>query len=264
MSGFLRYNKILNLFSEYRSSWTVAEISEKLKTPSSTIYRIVREMVLAEFLESAAGAYFRLGPAFIKFNRTINLSDPLVRAGQPFLEKLANENPIVSVNVLARLYSKKVMCVADFKSPSFKNNTSYQKGKLMPLMYGATSRAIIMQINGKRLEDLLSSETFKTGNEKDYFLKSLKNDKKKGYCCTQGQVDRDLIGFAVPIHSKKLGIEASLSSIFNLKDFLPEHEPIIYANLSSYGLLIQKYISQIFNDIEIYHHNGVSLTKEQI
>ena len=264
MSGFLRYNKILNLFSEYRSSWTVAEISEKLKTPSSTIYRIVREMVLAEFLESAAGAYFRLGPAFIKFNRTINLSDPLVRAGQPFLEKLANENPIVSVNVLARLYSKKVMCVADFKSPSFKNNTSYQKGKLMPLMYGATSRAIIMQINGKRLEDLLSSETFKTGNEKDCFLKSLKNDKKKGYCCTQGQVDRDLIGFAVPIHSKKLGIEASLSSIFNLKDFLPEHEPIIYANLSSYGLLIEKYISQIFNDIEIYHHNGVSLTKEEI
>ena len=264
MSGFLRYNKILNLFSEYRSSWTVAEISEKLKTPSSTIYRIVREMVLAEFLESAAGAYFRLGPAFIKFNRTINLSDPLVRAGQPFLEKLANENPIVSVNVLARLYSKKVMCVADFKSPSFKNNTSYQKGKLMPLMYGATSRAIIMQINGKRLEELLSSETFKTGNEKDYFLKSLKNDKKKGYCCTQGQVDRDLIGFAVPIHSKKLGIEASLSSIFNLKDFLPEHEPIIYANLSSYGLLIEKYISQIFNDIEIYHHNGVSLTKEEI
>ena len=264
MSGFLRYNKILNLFSEYRSSWTVAEISEKLKTPSSTIYRIVREMVLAEFLESAAGAYFRLGPVFIKFNRTINLSDPLVRAGQPFLEKLANENPIVSVNVLARLYSKKVMCVADFKSPSFKNNTSYQKGKLMPLMYGATSRAIIMQINGKRLEDLLSSETFKTGNEKDYFLKSLKNDKKKGYCCTQGQVDRDLIGFAVPIHSKKLGIEASLSSIFNLKDFLPEHEPIIYANLSSYGLLIEKYISQIFNDIEIYHHNGVSLTKEEI
>lgn len=264
MSGFLRYNKILNLFSEYRSSWTVAEISEKLKTPSSTIYRIVREMVLAEFLESAAGAYFRLGPAFIKFNRTINLSDPLVRAGQPFLEKLANENPIVSVNVLARLYSKKVMCVADFKSPSFKNNTSYQKGKLMPLMYGATSRAIIMQINGKRLEDLLSSETFKTGNEKDYFLKSLKNDKKKGYCCTQGQVDRDLIGFAVPIHSKKLGIEASLSSIFNLKDFLPEHEPIIYAHLSSYGLLIEKYISQIFNDIEIYHHNGVSLTKEEI
>lgn len=253
MSGFTRYNKILNLFSEQRSSWTVSEISDKLKAPSSTIYRIVRELVLSEFLESAAGAYFRLGPAFIKFNRTINLSDPLVRAGQPFLEKLANENPIVSVNVLSRLYGNKVMCVADYKSPFFKNNTSYQKGKLMPLIYGATSRAIIMQVIGRRLDDLLKDEVFSDYNEKDTFLKKLKNDNKKGYCRTEGQVDKGLIGFAVPINNKKLGIEASLSSIFNSIDFLPEHEPIIYANLSSYALLIKRYINQIFDDIQNYH-----------
>ena len=42
MSGFERFNKILNLFSEQRSSLTVAEISEELKVPSSTIYRTVR------------------------------------------------------------------------------------------------------------------------------------------------------------------------------------------------------------------------------
>ena len=103
MSGFERFNKILNLFSEKRSSLTVAEISEELKIPSSTIYRTVREMVLADFLESAAGSYFRLGQAFIKFNRIINLSDPLIQAGEPFLKKLANENPIPSTNILARL-----------------------------------------------------------------------------------------------------------------------------------------------------------------
>ena len=127
MSGFQRYKKILDLFSEDRSSWTVIEISKSLKTPSSTIYRIVREMVTAEFLESASGSYFRLGPAFIKLNRIINFSDPLVRAGQPFLKKLANENPITSVNVLARLYGNNVMCVADYKSSTFKKNTSYHR-----------------------------------------------------------------------------------------------------------------------------------------
>ena len=139
------------------------------------------------------------------------MSDPLVRAGQPFLEKLANENPIVSVNVLSRLYGNKVMCVADYKSPFFKNNTSYQKGKLMPLIYGATSRAIIMQVIWRRLDDLLKDEVFSDYNEKDTFLKKLKNDNKKGYCRTEGQVDKGLIGFAVPINNKKLGIEASLS-----------------------------------------------------
>jgi len=34
VSGFQRYKKILDLFSEERSSWTVLEISKSLKTPS--------------------------------------------------------------------------------------------------------------------------------------------------------------------------------------------------------------------------------------
>ena len=259
MSGFLRYKKILDLFSEERSSWTVLEIAKALETPSSTIYRIIREMVLAEFLESAAGSYFRLGPAFIKFNRIINFSDPLVRAGQPFLKKLADENPITSVNVLARLYGNKVMCVADYKSPSFKKNTSYQRGKLMPLIYGATSRAIIMQITNRKLQDLINLENFKSEDDKNNFLTDLKNDKKKGFCFTEGQVDKGLIGFAVSISNKKLGIEAYLSSIFDLDEFLLEHEPIIYANLTSYSLLIEKYINEIFEDIQKYHHETKSI-----
>ena len=123
----------------------------------------------------------------------------------------------------------------------------------MPLIYGATSRAIIMKVTGRRLEDLLKHEEFNNYNEKDTFLKNLKNDNKKEYCRTEGQVDKGLIGFAVPINNKKLGIEASLSSIFNSTDFLPEHEPIIYANLSSYALLIERYINQIFDDIQNYH-----------
>ena len=258
MSGFERFNKILNLFSEKRSSLTVAEISEELKIPSSTIYRTVREMVLADFLESAAGSYFRLGQAFIKFNRIINLSDPLIQAGEPFLKKLANENPIPSTNILARLFGDKVMCVADFKYPSFKNNTSYQKGRLMPLLYGATSRAIIMQIKGKRLSRILSLEGLNEDKKQKIFISGLDKDKKKGFCKTEGQVDNGLIGFAISINNKKLGIEASLSSIFNFSDYRPEHEPTIYANLSSYAILIERYINKIFFEIEAYHNKDLN------
>ena len=255
MSGFERYNKILNLFSEQRNSLSVVEISQELKVPASTVYRIVREMVLAEFIESAAGSYFRLGQAFIKFNRIINLSDPLIQAGEPFLKKLANENPIPSTNILARLFGNKVMCVADFKHSTFKNNTSYQKGRLMPLLYGATSRAIIMQITEKRLNNILNLEGLNDDMQKEIFIKGLDQDKKKGFCKTEAQVDIGLIGFALSISNKKLGIEASLSSIFNISDFRPEHEPSIYANLSSYALLIERYINKIFIDTEAYHNN---------
>ena len=116
-----------------------------------------------------------------------------------------------------------------------------------------------MQITGKRLENLINLENFKSDEDKDNFLKDLKSDKKKGYCFTEGQVDKGLIGFAVSISNKKLGIEASLSSIFNLEDFLLEHEPIIYANLTTYGLLVEKYINEIFDDIQKYHHETNSI-----
>ena len=105
-----------------------------------------------------------------------------------------------------------------------------------------------------KVDELINSEKFFSEDEKNSFLEGLKVDRKKGYCFTQGQVDKGLIGFAVSISNKKLGIEASLSSIFNSNDFLLEHEPVIYANLTSYGLLVEKYINEIFNDIQNYHH----------
>ena len=129
----------------------------------------------------------------------------------------------------------------------------------MPLLYGATSRAIIMQITNKKLQDLIDLKNFKSDEDKNNFLKDLKNDRKKGYCFTEGQVDKGLIGFAVSISNKKLGIEASLSSIFDLDEFLLEHEPIIYANLTSYALLVEKYINEIFEDIQKYHHETNSI-----
>ena len=60
------------------------------------------------------------------------------------------------------------------------------------------------------------------------------------------------------INNKKLGIEASLSSIFNSSDYRPEHEPAIYANLSSYVISIERYMNKIFFEIEAYHNNDLN------
>ena len=128
----------------------------------------------------------------------------------------------------------------------------------MPLLYGATSRAIIMQIKGKRLSDILNLEGLNDDKQQKIFISGLDKDKKKGFCKTEGQVDNGLIGFAISINNKKLGIEASLSSIFNSSDYRPEHEPAIYANLSSYVILIERYMNKIFYEIEAYHNNDLN------
>lgn len=242
MSGFDRYNGILGLFSERKSSWTVAEIEDALGTPASTVYRIVRELVAAGFLESAAGSKFRLGPAFVEFDRTINRTDPLIRSGIAFLDALASQMPIPCATVLARLYGSKVMCVADSRSPAFKRNTSFQRGRPMPITRGATSKAILAQIKGKRLDRLIDPMPAHGPGNRGRFAMDLENIRRNGICTTRGEVDKGLMGSAVPVANKALGIEASLSCIFDAADFLPEHEPKIFANLSTFAKLIENHM----------------------
>ena len=47
--------------------------------------------------------------------------------------------------------------------------------------------------------------------------------------------------------------------VLQKEDFLLEHEPIIYANLTTFGLLVEKYINEIFDDIQKYHHETNSI-----
>jgi DNA-binding IclR family transcriptional regulator len=63
MSGLGRYVKVLRLFGEPKSNWTMPEISAVLGVPTSTIYRTVRELVAENLLEPATDAHYRLGSA---------------------------------------------------------------------------------------------------------------------------------------------------------------------------------------------------------
>lgn len=250
MSGFDRYNNILALFSERKSSWTVADIEDALGTPASTVYRIVRELVAAGFLESAAGSRFRLGPAFVEFDRTINRTDPLIRSGTAFLEALAGRMPIPCATVLARLYGSRVMCVADSRSPSFKRNTSFQRGRPMPIMRGATSKAILAQIGGKQLDRLIDRMPALGAFDRALLAKELVDIRRNGICTTRGEVDAGLMGSAVPVANKALGIKASLSCIFDEADFLPEHAPEIFVGLSTFAQQIEQHMQSGFDKID--------------
>src|SRR5579863_2280178 len=114
MSGLSRYVSVLRLFSEERSEWTVLEIAAALDVPASTVYRTVREMVAAEFLEPAAEARYRLGACFIEFDRLVRVTDPLYSVGTALLRDVALQARVPCVAVLARLYDDTVMCVADY------------------------------------------------------------------------------------------------------------------------------------------------------
>lgn len=212
MSGIKRFTRILRLFDERRSVWTVQDMALKLDIPQSTVYRTVRELLDGHFLEAAGEARYRLGSVFMEYDRMLRLTDPLVRAGEGILQDLVAAAGVPCVGLLCRLYNDQVMCVADAaKNATFRS--SYERGRPMPLALGATSKVILANLPPRRLARLLE------GLE-DALIETLRRDlaaiRKTGICVTAGEIDRNVLGIAAPVFPRMLGSLASLSLVLPL------------------------------------------------
>jgi DNA-binding IclR family transcriptional regulator len=214
MSGLNRFLCVLRCFDEAKSNWTIQELAETLQVPTSTVYRTVRELVARGFLEQSTEAHYRLGSAFVEFDRMIRLTDPLVKYGGPLLRDLVAEIGFPSVAVLARLYGDRVICAVDERFDGTDLMTSYERGRPMPLTRGATSKAILAQLPARRLRKLLKTAPQGASKSDPSLLQlELAAIRKSGYCVTEGEVDTSLRGLAVPVSSPELAISASISII---------------------------------------------------
>jgi DNA-binding IclR family transcriptional regulator len=219
MSGIDRYLDVLHLFGVEKSMWTVQAISDALRIPTSTIYRTTRELARVNMLEPAIDGHYRLGPAFIDFDRRTRLTDPLVQSGVPMLTDIADHARLPCVVVLARLYGDTVMCIADARSAGSAVQTSYERGRPQPLTRGATSKVILAQLTARRLKKLLTSSAASDPQTNSHshlpFRQELALIRKSGYCVARGEVDEGRVGIAVPIAVPEQALVASLSLVLD-------------------------------------------------
>ncbi len=206
MAGLQRYMAVLRLFGEAQGTWTVLDMAEALGVPQSTVYRTVRDLLTAGLLETSADALYRLGPAFIEFDRLTRLTDPLMRAGAGVLEQAVAQAQLPCVGLLSRLYGDEVMCIADRASTDAHFRPSYERGRPMPLAQGATSKVILARLPARRLAKMLGAAHAPLKSE-------LALIRRQGFCVGRGEIDRGLAGLAAPIVCEEAGLVASLSLV---------------------------------------------------
>jgi DNA-binding IclR family transcriptional regulator len=222
MSGLNRYLSVLHLFQPQASEWTVQEIAQATEAPASTIYRQVRELVRAGFLEPATEAHYRLGAAFIEFDRIIQLTDPLLKLGSSLLHQFVDQAQVPCHGLLARLHHDQVMCIADQRGGNAPFHSSYERGLPMGLTRGATSKVILAQLPTRRLAKLVAREA--AAVPPPPFARSLgelrsllATIRRQGYCVSRSEVDSGLVGIAAPVAVAELGLAASLSLVVEAK-----------------------------------------------
>ena len=229
--GAFRYKRILDLFTEERSVWTVAELSAQLGTAVSTLYRQVSELVAIGFLEGTVDAQYRLGPAFVEFERRARRTDPLILAGEFVLNTLVSDIGVECSVLLARLYGNKVMCVADAHSQGMMLKSSFERGLPMPLERSATARAALSAMDSRRLRRLLERETELSGDRLKKYQSELFQIRKDGYWIAESEVDLGAVAIATPVANRRLGVEASLTVVSRAKDLQVVERPAVARRL---------------------------------
>lgn len=235
LAGFSRYHALLRLFTTAQPAWTAPAMADALGAPVSTVYRTVRELTTAGFLEPSSAAGYRLGAAFIEYDRLLRLTDPLVRAGLPVLRDIVGEAHTPCVALLARLYNEEVMCVADERAEGTFFTSSYERGRPMPLTKGATSKAILASVPPRQLNRLIGPRETSAALRDE-----LNAVRKAGYCFASAEIDSGLAGVAAPISLPERGVIASLTLVLQA-DALDDtrRRRIALLAMSAAGLIVE-------------------------
>ena len=220
MNGSNRLLGILQLFENHRSVWTVDEISQALGMSMSTAYRHVRDLVKAGFVDPVTGAGYSLGPGFIRYDRILRQSDPLIHIGGPVMTALLNQTSQAATVVLCRRFKDCVMCVHEVRGEKSSGQISYERGVAMPMFLGATSKVILAHLSDRMLRGIyLANENSirQASPTQDWskFKSELREIRRAGFALTESEVAVGRVGLAAPI-TRNNQVTASVSLIIDI------------------------------------------------
>ena len=218
MAGADRTISVLRLFTLEKPTWTVEEAAGALDVSPSSAYRYFAALTEAGLLTAASSGRYVLGPAIIQYDRQIQLTDPLLRVAKPVMADMVRFAPAGSTILLCRLFRDTVLCIHQVADASRRSSVSYERGRPMPLLEGATSKIILAHLPSRDLRRWYEGHRAEIGAAKlgdtwEAFRASMARMRKAGHAVTHAEIDRDCIGIAAPILDDHRRVLGSLSYV---------------------------------------------------
>ncbi len=206
----------LALFTVDNPQWTVDDAAKKLGVSAPTAYRYFKRLTGAGLITPVSGAGYTLGPAIIQMDRQIQITDPMLRAARGVMHELIQRAPDGSALLLCRLFHDRVMCVHQVFGRGPQEPVSYERGRLMPLFRGATSKVILAHLPARTLKSLYEQsggeiDQANLGDSFEEFRAGLAAIRRAGVATSHGEIDPGRVGVGVPLFDRDRTILGSLS-----------------------------------------------------
>jgi DNA-binding IclR family transcriptional regulator len=207
---------VLALFTAAQTRWTVEAAAEQLRVSTTTTYRYFKKLTRAGLITPVSGAGYTLGPAIIQMDRLIQSGDPMLNGARSVMIELAGQAAEGSTVLLCRLFHDRVMCVHQIMGRGPQEPVSYERGRLMPLYRGATSKIILAHLRPRTLKALFAHDageiaTAELGGSWEEFRRNLATIRRDGVTVSRGEIDPGRVGVAAPIFDKDRAVLGSLS-----------------------------------------------------
>jgi DNA-binding IclR family transcriptional regulator len=207
---------VLALFTAEQTQWTVEAAAEELGVSTTTTYRYFKKLTKAGLISPVAGAGYTLGPAIIQMDRLIQASDPVLNGARGVMIDLVGAAAEGSTVLLCRLFHDRVMCIHQIMGRGPQQPVSYERGRLMPLYRGATSKIILAHLPGRTLKALFAHDAGEIagaglGASWEEFRRALAAIRRAGVSVSRGEIDPGRVGVAAPIFDKERAVLGSLS-----------------------------------------------------
>jgi DNA-binding IclR family transcriptional regulator len=194
---------VLGLFTIDRSEWTVDDAAEELGVSATTAYRYFKRLTNAGLLSPVSRASYVLGPAIVQMDRQIQICDPMLRAARAVMDDLVQYAADGSILLLSRLFHDRVMCVQAVGRRR-EESVRQERGRLMPLFRGATSKVILAHLPPRTLRSLFARNAVAIaeaglGDTWDAFRQQLAVLRREGVAVARGELDPGRACIAAPI-----------------------------------------------------------------
>jgi IclR family KDG regulon transcriptional repressor len=206
---------ILLIFDTAHPSFTVAEISKRLKYSQSKTYRMIRTLVGYSLLQEIPGtARYSLGLNALRIGLLAQQSLTLSPVARPFMKELvglAGETVLLTV-----VNGSRAVCLERVESEGAIRYTVFQPGASIPLHAGASSKILMAYLPEEEWDRIIAKEglrryTPSTITQKSRLKSHLREIRRRGYAFSDQEVDQDVRAIAAPILNATGQMVAGLS-----------------------------------------------------
>lgn len=227
---------VLSLFTAAQPVWSPERAARQLGVSLATGYRYFTILVDGGLLERLQRNRYVLGPAIVELDRQVRAADPVLKLSQPVMDRLLRRIRQPATVLLCRYYREKVMCIHQETNRLGEPISSYERGVLLPLFRGATSKAILANLPPRTIANLWRDHRRDVaaaglGPSYEDFKAALRDLRRDGVVVSANEVDPGRTGIAAPVFDGNGRVIGSLSVVLLTKPASPRTVPRLRAGV---------------------------------